>query len=312
MNRTLATEFILLGFSNSLRVNICLFLLFLVIYLVTVNGNVLIMSLILRTPNLHTPMYFFLCVLSFVDLCMSTSVVPRLLADLFSTHRLISLGACAIQFYTILLMSGTEFLLLALMAYDRYIAICRPLHYPVLMRWSMCYRLAALLWLMSFMVFVVPSLLMPTDLCYPNHINHFMCEVLAVIQLACYDIHLSEVVMLLTSFIAILLPFLSIIVSYAYIIISVLRINSTRRSKAFSTCTSHITVVVLFYGTAMLVYFSPLAQYSTNQGKYLALFYYIICPSLNPIIYSLNNKDVKEVIQKMFHKCLTNVNSSAP
>ncbi|KAG9468274.1 hypothetical protein GDO78_023113 [Eleutherodactylus coqui] len=311
MNRTLATEFILLGFSNSLRVNICLFLLFLGIYLVTVNGNILIMCLILRTPNLHTPMYFFLCVLSFLDLSVSTCVVPRLLADLFSTLRLISLGACAIQFYTILFMAGTEFLLLALMAYDIYIAICRPLHYPVLMKWSICYRLTALLWIISFVVFILPALLMPTDLCYPNHINHFMCEVLAVIQLACDDIYFSKIVMLLTSLIAILFPFMIIIVSYACIISSVLRIHSTKRSKAFSTCTSHITVVVLFYGTAMFVYFSPLSQSSGNQGKYFALFYNVICPSLNPLIYSLNNKEVKEVIQKMFHKCLTNVDSTA-
>ncbi|KAG9468275.1 hypothetical protein GDO78_023114, partial [Eleutherodactylus coqui] len=298
-NRTLATEFILLGFSNSLRVNISLFLLFLGIYLVTVNGNVLIMSLILRTTNLHTPMYFFLCILSFVDLCMSTSVVPRLLADLFSTHRLISLGACVIQFYTTLLMAGTEFLLLALMAYDRYIAICRPLHYPVLMRWSMCYCLTGLVWIFGFMLFVLPCLLMPVDLCYPNHVNHFMCELLAIIQLACDDTYLSKILTLLTSLIAIFLPFMFIIVSYACIISSILRIHSTRKSKAFSTCTSHITVVVLFYGTAMFVYFSPLSQSSTDQGKYLALFYYIICPSLNPLIYSLNNKEVKEVIQKM-------------
>ncbi|KAG9467684.1 hypothetical protein GDO78_014485, partial [Eleutherodactylus coqui] len=302
MNRTLATEFIFLGFSNNLRVNICLFLLFLGIYLVTVNGNVLIMILILRTHNLHTPMYFFLCVLSFLDLCVSTSVVPRLLADLLSTHRLISHGACVIQFYTIILMAGTEFLLLALMAYDRYIAICRPLHYPVLMRWSMCYRLTALLWIISFMVFVLPSLLKPVDLCYPNHINHFMCEALAIVQLACDDIYVTKIVMLLTSLIAILFPFMFIIVSYACIISSVLRIHSTKRSKAFSTCTSHITVVILFYGTAMFVYFSPLSQSLANQGKYFALFYNVICPSLNPLIYSLNNKDVKEVIQKMFHK----------
>ncbi|KAG9463198.1 hypothetical protein GDO78_022215 [Eleutherodactylus coqui] len=268
MNRTLATEFIFLGFSNNLRVNICLFFLFLGIYLVTVNGNVLIMILILRIHNLHTPMYFFICVLSFLDLCVSISVVPRFLADLLSTHRLISHGACAIQFYFIIFMTGTEFLLLALMAYDRYIAICRPLHYPVLMRWSMCYRLTAL----------------SVDLCYPNHINHFMCEALAIVQLACDNIYVTKIVMLLTSFIAILFPFMFIIVTYACIISSVLRIHSTK---------------------------SPLSQSLANQGKYFALFYYIFCPSLNPLIYSLNNKEVKEVIQKMFHKCLTNVNSSA-
>ncbi|XP_075717788.1 olfactory receptor 2G3-like [Rhinoderma darwinii] len=297
-NRTITTEFILLGFSTDLRVNIFLFVLFLAIYIVTINGNGLIMWLILFNSHLHTPMYFFLCILSFLDLCTSTSVVPKLLADFFSTRRSISLGACTLQFYTVLLMSGTESLLLALMAYDRYVAICRPLHYPMLMRWRTCYSLTALVWIVSFMIFIIPAFSMPMDLCYPNHINHFMCEVLAVVQLACDDIILSEVVMFVTCFIALFLPFVFIIVSYACIISSVLKIHSTGRSKAFSTCTSHITVVVLSYGPSMIVYFGPSSQYSTNHGKYLSLFSYIICPSLNPLIYSLNNKDVKETIRK--------------
>ncbi|KAG9466384.1 hypothetical protein GDO78_016713 [Eleutherodactylus coqui] len=298
MNRTLATEFILLGFSKDFRVNIFLFLLFLVIYIVTVIGNVLIISLIITAPNLHTPMYFFLFVLSLVDLCMSTSVVPRLLADLLSTLRLISLGACTIQFYSLLLMSGTESFLLVLMAYDRYIAICRPLHYRILMRWSICYRLTALLWIISFLVVILPCLLMPIDLCYPNDINHYMCETLAVMQLACDKIYFNELSMFLSSFISLFLPFLFVIVSYACIISSVLRIHSTERSKAFSTCTSHITVVVLFYGTAIIMYFGPSFQYSTNQGKYFSLSY-IICPLLNPLIYSLNNKEVKDTSRKL-------------
>ncbi|XP_075125754.1 olfactory receptor 2D2-like [Leptodactylus fuscus] len=300
MNWTIANEFILLGFSKDLRVNILLFLLFLGLYLVTVFGNLLIMSLIVTSPTLHTPMYFFLCVLSLVDLSMSTTVVPQLLTDLFSTRRLISLDACAIQLYTILLMSGTECFLLSLMAYDRYLAICRPLHYPILMRWSNCFRLTASVWTVSFLVFIIPPLFMPLDLCYPNHINHFMCEVLAIIQLACDDIYLSEVVMFVTCFIGLLIPFVCIIASYTCIIFSVLKIHSTRRSKAFSTCTSHITVVILFYGTAMTMYFSPSSQYSTSQGKYLSLFSYIICPSLNPLIYSLNNKEVKDASRKLF------------
>ncbi|KAG9468273.1 hypothetical protein GDO78_023112 [Eleutherodactylus coqui] len=298
MNRTLATEFILLGFSRDLTVNIFLFLLFLVIYLVTVIGNVLIMSLIVTTANLHIPMYFFLCILSLVDLCVSTSIVPRLLADLLSSHKLISLGACFTQLYILLLMSGTESLLLMLMAYDRYIAICRPLHYPVLMRRSICYCLTGLLWIISFMVFILPALLMPIDLCYPNHINHFMCEVLAVMQLACDIIYLNELVMFVTTFIALFLPFVFIIVSYACIVSLALKIHSTGRSKAFSTCTSHIIVVILFYGTAIIVYFGASSQYSTNQGKYFSLSF-IICPLLNPLIYSLNNKEVKNANRKL-------------
>ncbi|XP_056419433.1 olfactory receptor 2B2-like [Hyla sarda] len=299
-NRTIATEFILLGFSTNLSINILLFVLFLANFIVTLGGNILIMWLIVVYSQLHIPMYFFLCILSFLDLCTSTSVVPKLLVDFFSTRRSISLGACALQFYTVLFMSGTESLLLALMAYDRYVAICRPLHYQVRMRWRTCYCLTALVWIVSFMVFIIPALSMPLDLCYPNRINHFMCESLAVMQLACDDIFSNEVVMFMTCLIALFLPFMFIIVSYSCIISSVLKIHSTKRSKAFSTCTSHISVVVLSYGTSMIMYFSPSSQYSTNHGKYLSLFSFIICPSLNPLIYTLNNKDVKESIRKLF------------
>ncbi|KAM4043909.1 olfactory receptor 5AR1-like [Anomaloglossus baeobatrachus] len=275
MNRTIADEFILLGFSDDPAVNIPLFLLFLVLYLITVTGNVLIVSLIVATADLHTPMYFFLCVLSVVDLCMSTSVVPRLLMDLFSSHRSISLGACVLQFYIVLLMSGAECLLLALMAYDRYTAICQPLHYPVLMRWSICYRLTATVLITSFMIFIIPPLLKPMDLCYPNHINHFMCEVLALMQLACDNIYFM----------------------------SVLKIRSSKRSKAFSTCTSHISVVILFFGTGMIMYFRPVSLHSSsNREKYISVAYVIVTPMLNPVIYSLNNRDVKATFRKVLSK----------
>ncbi|XP_073529516.1 putative olfactory receptor 2B8 [Phyllobates terribilis] len=301
-NRTIATEFILLGFSTDLQTNILLFVLFLVNYIVTISGNCLIVWLFLVNPQLYIPMYFFLCILSFLDLCTSTSVVPRILVDLFSSRRTISLAACTVQFYTVLFMSGTESLLLALMAYDRYVAICRPLHYPLMMRWRTCYCLTALMWIVSFMVFIIPALSMPTDLCYPNQINHFMCEAISVLQLACEDVTLNEVVMLFTCFVALFFPFAFIIVSYSSIISSVLKIHSKGRSKAFSTCTSHITVVVLAYGTAMIMYFSPSAQYSASYGKYLSLFSLTIAPTVNPLIYTLNNKDVKESMRKVFLK----------
>nr|DBA25537.1 TPA: hypothetical protein GDO54_009915 [Pyxicephalus adspersus] len=277
-NRTLVTEFVLLGFSKDFRTNRGLFVMFLFFYLVAVFGNCLILCIILRNPQLQIPMYFFLCILSIVDLCISTSAMPRLLYDLLTAHKVISIGNCTIQFFSILYLGGTESLLLALMAYDRFLAISHPLHYPIQMRLSICYRLTAFLWIISFIIFIIPPLFMPMALCNPNHINHFMCEVLAVIQLACESIFLSELVMLITCFIALFLPFMFVIVSYVCIISSVLKLQSTGRSKAFSTCTSHITVV----------------------GKYLSLFSYTICPALNPIIYSLNNKEVKEAIHKLF------------
>lgn len=297
-NRTIITEIILLGFSTDLKINIILFVLFFVIYVITLMGNCLIILMIIINPHLRTPMYFFLCILSFLDLCSSSSVVPRLLSDLFATQRSISLGACALQFYTVMLMGGTECLLLGLMAYDRYIAICWPLHYSVLMRWSVCYRLIALLLIISFFFFVFPSLSSPMALCNPNRVNHYMCELLAIVKLTCDRVPSSEVSILILCFASILLPFVYIIVTYVCIIATVLKIKSAGRSKAFSTCTSHISVVALYFGTGMIMYFGPSSDYSTSQGKYISVFYNIMCPMLNPIIYSLNNKEVKDTLRK--------------
>ncbi|XP_044146878.1 olfactory receptor 1019-like [Bufo gargarizans] len=292
-NKTLATEVILLSFSDNIQINIVLFLFFIIIYLVTVVGNFLMITIILISSQLHIPMYFFLCNLSFIDLFYSSSALPKLLVDLFSKERIMSLVDCAIQVYISTFLGDTECLLLALMAYDRCIAICYPLYYPMLMRWTVCYWLAAFVWIMSFFISVVPSLLMPMKFCNPNRINHFMCEIIAVIKLSCDNIYLNELVIFCVSFITLLLPFLFIIITYICIISNVLKIQSVARSKAFSTCTSHIIVVVLFYWTAMVMYFGPSSQYSTNQEKYISVFYVVIIPMLNPIIYSLKNKEVK-------------------
>nr|DBA25540.1 TPA: hypothetical protein GDO54_009917 [Pyxicephalus adspersus] len=304
-NKTLATELFLIGFSRDLKINRALFALFLAIYLATLLGNVLIFCVVLISSHLHTPMYFFLCILAILDLCNSTTVVPRMLSDLISFKNTISIGACNLQCFIILLLSGTESLLLALMAYDRYAAICCPLRYPILMRWSLCYQLTAFVWIMSFIIFIIPPLFVPVVLCNPNQVNHFMCEVLAVIRLACDSIDSSKIVMFLTCFVALLLPFMFIIISYICIIFSILKVHSTRRSKAFQTCTSHITVVALSYGTAIIMYFGPSTEYSVHQGKYLSLFSHVICPALNPIIYSLNNKEVKAAQRKFKKNLLT-------
>ncbi|XP_018427473.1 PREDICTED: olfactory receptor 2A5-like [Nanorana parkeri] len=299
-NWTIATELILLGFSTNRNVNLALFPLFFVMYVITFVGNGLMIFIIFFNPRLHIPMYFFLCILSVLDLSYSSTVVPKLLEDLLSVRGLISIRGCAMQLYMILLLGGTECLLLALMAYDRYVAICRPLHYTVLMRWSVCYILTAFMCTASFVIYLLPSLLMPLELCYPNQINHFVCEVLAVIKLACGNIYLSELVIFSTSFISLLLPFVFIIVSYVCIICSVLKVHSAGRSKAFSTCTSHISVVSLFFGTSMIMYFGPSSQYSSNQQKYVSLFYVVVSPMLNPLIYSLNNREVKRTFVKVF------------
>ncbi|XP_073418055.1 olfactory receptor-like protein OLF3 [Dendrobates tinctorius] len=299
-NQSIITEVILLGFSTDFSTNVALFVLFLGIYLITISGNVLIVSVIIKNSRLHVPMYFFLCNLSLIDLCYSSTAVPRLLADLFTTHRTISILACGVQLYIILFMGGTECQLLVLMAYDRFIAICRPLHYPILMRWSVCYQLIAFMWVFSFMINVFPSLLVPLKLCHRNQINHFMCELLAITKLSCEDIHFNEVGIFSISFFSLLLPFVLILVSYICILSSVLLIRSAGRSKAFSTCTSHVTVVLLYFGTAMFTYFGPSSQYSSNREKYTSIFYVIICPMLNPLIYSTSNREVKKSLAILF------------
>ncbi|XP_068089309.1 olfactory receptor 2A14-like [Hyperolius riggenbachi] len=243
-------------------------------------------------------MYYFLCMLSFFDLSYSSTAVPRLLVDLFFSKRTISRPSCVVQIYLIILLEGCECLLLAIMAYDRYVAICQPLHYPVLMRWSICYKLTAMLFIISFIMCIFPSLFMPITICY-NQVNHFMCEILALLKLSCDNIASNELVIFSVSFITLLLPFALIIISYICILASVLKIQSAGRAKAFSTCSSHLAVVGIYFGTVMLMYFGPSSQYSTDQEKYSSIFYVIVSPMLNPVIYSLNNKEVKDTIRKL-------------
>ncbi|KAG9468591.1 hypothetical protein GDO78_022408 [Eleutherodactylus coqui] len=295
INRTLATEVILLGFSKNVKINLALFFVFLAIYIVTLSGNGFMVCVIIFCSHLHTPMYFFLCNLAFIDYFYSSSIVLKLLVDLFSSSGKTSLTVCGIQVYFWLFLGGTECLLLVIMAYDRYIAICKPLHYPILMRWSICFQLIVLVWVSSFMTSVLPSLLMPVRVCNPNEMNHFMCEVLVVVKLSCDSTEKNEIVMRFFSFISILFPFVFILLSYACILSSVFKIRSAGRSKAFSTCTSHVTVVTLFYGTALIMYCGPSSKYSPNFGKYISVFYTIIIPMLNPLIYSLKNKEVTKI-----------------
>ncbi|KAG8562489.1 hypothetical protein GDO81_015700 [Engystomops pustulosus] len=295
INRTLATEVILLGFSQNDKINLALFFLFLAIYLVTISGNGFMVCIIIVSSHLHTPMYFFLCNLAFIDFFYSSSTVPKFLVDLVILKGRTSLSACGIQVFAGLYLGNTESFLLVVMAYDRYVAICRPLNYPVTMRWSICYRLIVFVWVLSFMTTVFPSPFMPMRACNPNQINHIACEVLAVIKLSCDSTKQNEIVIRYISFFSLSLPFVFILISYIFIISSVLKIRSSGRSKAFSTCSSHLTVVVMFYGTAMIMYLGPSTGYTSNQGKYISVFYGIIIPMLNPLIYSLKNKEVTKI-----------------
>ncbi|XP_026638102.1 olfactory receptor 2G3-like isoform X2 [Microtus ochrogaster] len=301
MNHSSVAEFILLGFSRDFQVNIILFNVFFFLYLSTLVGNGLIVTLIYLDSHLHTPMYFFLSVLSMLDMSYVTTTVPQMLVHLVCQKKTISYSGCVAQMYIFLVLGITEGWLFSVMAYDRYVAICHPLRYKVIMRPWLCGAMVIFcgLWGISCsLVYTVFTMRLPY--CGPNEINHFFCEVPAVLKLACADTSLNDRVDFILGFILLLVPLSFILASYVCIFATILRIRSAQgRLKAFSTCASHITVVTMFYGPAMIMYMRPGSWYDPERDKKLALFYNVISAFLNPIIYSLRNKDVKRAFLKV-------------
>ncbi|XP_028914899.1 olfactory receptor 10A7-like [Ornithorhynchus anatinus] len=303
-NFTYITEFIFLGLSVQPRVQLMLFIIFLFFYLLTLAGNVVIITVICMEPQLQTPMYFFLANLSFLDICYTSTNVPQMLSNLVGERKTISFTRCATQMYFSLSFGMIECILLGVMAYDRYVAICHPLHYTVIMNRAMCVQLGMTSWISSFLSsLVINALTSSLPYCGPNVVNHFFCEVPTVLRLACTDTTLPEMVVFVFSIIIVFIPFLLIVVSYAHILLSVLRRQSTTgRRRAFSTCVSHLTVVALFYGTAIFVYMRPQSGASQASGKVIALVYTVITPMLNPLIYSLRNQEVKGALRKVIDR----------
>ncbi|XP_036621174.1 olfactory receptor 2D3-like [Trichosurus vulpecula] len=303
-NITFVTEFIFLGLSSQPRAQLILFIMFLFFYLLTVLGNLIIITVIQIEPRLQTPMYFFLTNLSFLDICYTTTNVPQMLSNMVGKKKTISFTGCAIQMYFSLSFGMIECVLLGVMAYDRYVAICAPLHYTVIMNRRTCIHMVIISWTSSFlssMVINVFTLRLPY--CGSNVLNHFFCEVPSVLRLACTDTSVTELVVFIFSIIIVFIPFLLIVISYARILLSVLRMHSAAgRLKALSTCASHLTVVVLFYGTAIFMYMRPQSKSSRSGGKIIAIFYTVITPMLNPLIYSLRNQDVKGALRKVISK----------
>ncbi|XP_035930396.1 olfactory receptor 2B8-like [Halichoerus grypus] len=295
------TGFILLGFSDRPQLELVLFVVLLVFYLFTLLGNTTIIALSHLDPHLHTPMYFFLSNLSFLDLCYTTSTVPQLLVHLRGADKSISFGGCVAQLFISLGLGGTECILLGVMALDRYAAICRPLQYTVIMHPRLCALMASASWFIGFAnssLDTVLTFLLP--FCGRNKIDHFFCEVPPLLKLACVDTTVNESVLFLVGVIILLIPVALIIFSYGRIVRAVLRIKSSAgQRKAFGTCGSHITVVSLFYGTAIYAYLQPSNNYSQNQGKFISLFYTIVTPMVNPVIYTLRNKDVTGAMKKV-------------
>ncbi|XP_027716833.1 olfactory receptor 10AG1-like [Vombatus ursinus] len=305
-NLTRVTEFILLGFSDLPNLQGFLFGIFLVIYLSILTGNGLLIVITKTNPAFQTPMYFFLWNFSFLEICYASVTLPRMLADLWTQKRIISFVACAVQACFLYILGVAECLLLAVMAYDRYVAICKPLFYPLIMNHKVCVQLVMVSWITG-----VPILIEETyqtfslNFCGPNIINHIFCDAPPLFELACMDTYKVRISVQVVALLFIITPFLLILASYIKIITTILKLPSTSgRSKAFSTCSSHLMVVCLFYGSGSTVYLGQKSSHSATSGKVLALFYTTVTPMFNPLIYSLRNKDVIAALKKLFPKCL--------
>lgn len=296
--------FILVGFSDRPHLELILFVIVLIFYLLTLFGNVTIVLLSILDSRLHTPMYFFLANLSFLDMCFTTGSIPQMLYNLWGPDKTISYLGCAIQLYFVLALGGVECILLAVMAYDRYVAVCKPLHYTVIMHPRLCGQLAAVAWLSGFgnsLIMAPQTLMLPR--CGHRRVDHFLCEMPALIGMACVDTMDLEALAFSLAIFIILAPLILILMSYGYIARAVLKMKSASgRKKAFNTCSSHLIVVCLFYGTIIYMYLQPANTYSQDQGKFLTIFYTIVTPSVNPLIYTLRNKDVKEAMKKLLGK----------
>ncbi|XP_028376313.1 olfactory receptor 13C7-like [Phyllostomus discolor] len=311
MNRsnrtTTVAGFILLGLSAHPALEKIFFVLILLMYLVILLGNGVLILVTVLDSRLHTPMYFFLRNLSFLDICYTTSSVPLILDSFLTPRKSISFSGCAVQMFLSFAMGATECVLLSMMAFDRYVAICNPLRYPMVMSKAAYVPMAASSWAAGITNSVVQtSQAMRLPFCGDNIINHFTCEILAVLKLACADISINVISMVVANVIFLAIPVLFIFISYVFIMAAILRIPSAEgRKKAFSTCSAHLTVVVVFYGTILFMYGKPKskdplgADKQDLSDKLISLFYGVVTPMLNPIIYSLRNKDVKAAVRNL-------------
>ncbi|XP_037700090.1 olfactory receptor 2G3-like [Choloepus didactylus] len=296
--------FILLGFSDQPQLEMVLLMVISVIYILTLMGNTAIILVSYLNPKLHTPMYLFLSNLSFLDLCFTTSIVPQMLWNLKGPEKTISYTGCVIQLYVALGLGSTECVLLTVMAYDRFNAICRPLHYGITMHKKHLQQLAAVAWSSGFVGSTVQTVLVfQFPLCSHHRVDDFVCEVPALMKITCVDTAFLENELTIAGALYVVMPLGLILVSYGCIVRSVLRIKSAEgRRRAFGTCGSHLIAVVLFFGTLISVYMQPKSKYSQNHSKFLTLFYTVVTPSLNPLIYTLRNKDIKWALKRLLKR----------
>ncbi|XP_050616837.1 olfactory receptor 13C8 [Macaca thibetana thibetana] len=306
-NDSTLTEFVLVGLSAHPKLQTVFFVLILWMYLMILLGNGVLISVIICDSHLHTPMYFFLCNLSFLDVCYTSSSVPPILASFLAVKKRVSFSGCMVQMFISFAMGATECMLLGIMALDRYVAICYPLRYPVIMSKGAYVAMTAVSWVTGLVDSVVQTALaMQLPFGANNVINHCVCEILAILKLACDDISINVISMTGSNLIVLVIPLLVISISYIFIVATILRIPSTEgKHKAFSTCSAHLTVVIIFYGTIFFMYSKPESKVSADSSSediieaLISLFYGVMTPMLNPLIYSLRNKDVKAAVKNI-------------
>ncbi|KAM4848599.1 olfactory receptor 10AG1-like [Urocitellus parryii] len=303
-NVSTVAQFVLLGFSELPNLQGFLSGVFSIIYMLILIGNSLIVIITRLDPALHKPMYFFLAHFSTLEICYVSVTLPRYLVSLWTWDRSISLLSCATQMCLFLAVGTAECFLLAVMAYDRYVAICNPLHYPLIMNPKKCHLMAAGSWIGGMSVQIGQTCrIFILHFCHTNQINHFFCDILPILKLACGDTSTQEISIYVVVMLVAAVPFLLILVSYSKIIATILRLPTAQgRTKAFSTCSSHLLVVVLFFGTASITYFRPKSNHSAGTDKLLSLFYTIVTPTFNPVIYSLRNQDVIAAFKRLLLK----------
>ncbi|XP_077118498.1 olfactory receptor 5G26-like [Ranitomeya variabilis] len=303
-NRTVVTEFYILGFQVSQNLRILLFCLFFVVYCLILCGNLLIIILVSTSKNLHTPMYYFISQLSISDILLTSDIVPNMLHVLLNSWSTITFTGCITQFYFFCSSVVFECFLLALMSFDRYVAICNPLRYASIMTNHHCAILAMCCWVFGFsitLIYVITTAML--NFCGPKVINHLFCDLDPLLELSCSETFVVNLEIYLVSIPIVIIPTVVIVASYTYIVVTVLKIPSkTGRQKAFSTCCSHLTVVSIFYGTLFGVYVVPTKGRTLTMSKILSLLYTVLTPLVNPIIYSLRNEEIKKAVQQFIHK----------
>ncbi|XP_054849821.1 olfactory receptor 10A7-like [Eublepharis macularius] len=301
-NHTAITEFILLGFGAANELQILLFLVFAVIYIFTMTGNILIVILVVSDQHLHTPMYYFLGNLSFLEVCYSSNILPKMLGRFLTGDKTISVSGCFTQLFCFGCLICVECYLLSLMSFDRYVAICKPLHYATIMNGRIILYLLVGSWICAVSIsFLIVYRVSQLSFCGPDEIDHFFCDFSPLLQLSCSDISHVKLLALIFGSINILPPFILTITSYVCIITAILRISSTTgRQKAFATCSSHLIVVTLFYGTLTIVYILPNTSTLGELKKVFSVPYAVLTPMVNPLIYSLRNKEVKESLKRLW------------